>query len=285
MLSALIALALAAQGPALTPIHSESIGDDVPMASAPLVFDRTSKSSSSVVYDGRANPYLTKLREMYDLDRIAAGPGGDLGKLNRLTLWTHKQWAHNGGNEPSREDALTILAEVKDGKQYRCVEYSTVLAAAANAIGIPARSLNIKTADVETRAGGAGHVVVEAYVRDLHKWVMLDGQFGVMPMRGKTPLNAVEFQAAIARKDPRLNLGPDAQTSLPDYLDFVRAYLFYFDVSLHPHHDEAGSLQPGNVMLTPVGAKEPAVFQRRFPIRNMSFTTSTRDFYAAPGIR
>ena len=257
MLIGAIALALTAPAPALTTVHSNAFGENVAVAAHPLPFAHAKAKTDVTAADRKNNPFLAKLRSSYHLDRIVAGPGGDLERLHRLTAWVHSRWAHNGSNEPSKGDALTILTEAKLGKEFRCVEYSEVLAAAANAVGIPARVLNIKTEDVETRAGGAGHVVVEAFLPDRRKWVMADGQFGIMPMLGKTPLNAVEFQAALARKNPRLNLGPDPQTSLADYADFVRPYLYYFDAKLKAHYDPDGMVRSAGVMLVPLGAKEP----------------------------
>ena len=44
----------------------------------------------------------------------------------RLLHWVHMRWQHDGLNEPTRRDALTILREARDGKNFRCVEYAIV---------------------------------------------------------------------------------------------------------------------------------------------------------------
>lgn len=54
-------------------------------------------------------------------------------------------------------------------KRFRCVEYSIVAAGALNALGIPARTVGLRTKYVETELWSAGHVVAEAYLKDLGK--------------------------------------------------------------------------------------------------------------------
>jgi len=100
----------------------------------------------------------------------------------------HNQWQHNGNNEPHKNDVTSILEEVKEGKNFRCVEYGIVVAACLNSIGLKARQLNLKTKDVETTEYGAGHVVTEVFLNDLKKWMFIDGQFDAMPLLDGIPL-------------------------------------------------------------------------------------------------
>ena len=60
------------------------------------------------------------------------------------------------------------------------------------------RVLYLRTEDVETRTSGAGHVVVEAYIHELSKWVMFDPQMNLYVSSGKTPLNAMEIKSNMA---------------------------------------------------------------------------------------
>lgn len=162
------------------------------------------------------------------------------------------------------------------------MEYSIVISGCLNALGIPSRVLALKTEDVETRKLGAGHVVAEAYVRDPDKWILIDGQWDVIPLLNGIALNALELQQAFAQNKPGLDIHSGSQSKPTEYFKWVRPYLFYLDVSLDNRvgiADRSGA----RLMLVPVGAKKPTVFQREFPIGEMLYTHSVRAFYAKPG--
>ena len=232
------------------------------------------------------NEYLQTLREQYKLDEVVLGAANDTEKALRMVNWVHKQWKHNGANEPSSPDALTILSEAKDGKQFRCVEYGIVTTAALNAIGLPARTMGLKMKDVETVESGAGHVLLEVFLPDMHKWVMLDAQFDVMPVLKNVPLNAVEFQNAIANNYEDLEIRSLSGTSKASYVTWVAPYLYYFDVRFDNREvlgaERATFNSKQSLMLMPVGAKVPKVFQGKFPMDYLEYTTCLVDFYQAP---
>ena len=253
-----------------------------------LKFSKAStKPGYSFVYEqNQDNQFLNTLREQYNLDAIVAGAANDTERALRMVNWVHQQWNHNGMNEPSKPDALTILAEATQGKQFRCVEYGTVTAAALNAIGLPARRLGLKMKEVETTQYGAGHVLLEVYLPDLKKWVMLDGQFDIMPVLNNVPLNAVEFQQAIANNYDKLEIRSLSGTSKMQYVNWIYPYLYYFDVKFDNREGIALDRKKidgkQSLMLLPVGAKEPKVFQIVNPLDYCKYTTSVADFYQAP---
>lgn len=234
------------------------------------------------------NNYLQTLRTKYNLDAVVAGAANDTEKALRMVNWVHKQWNHNGSNEPSRNDALSILEEAKEGKQFRCVEYGIVTTACLNAIGLPARTMGLKMKEVETIEFGAGHVLLEVFLPDLNKWAMLDGQFDVMPVLNNVPLNAVEFQQAIANNYNKLEIRSLSGTSKDMYTAWVFPYLYYFDVKFD--NREGIALQRAtfdskkSLMLVPMGAKLPKVFQRKYPMDMYKYTHSVLDLYQAPAL-
>jgi hypothetical protein len=232
------------------------------------------------------NAYLQQLRTTYNLDALVAGAANDTEKALRMVNWVHQQWQHNGMNEPSSPDALTILAEVKEGKQFRCVEYGIVTTACLNAIGLPARTMGLKMKEVETIEFGAGHVLLEVYLPDLQKWVMLDGQFDVMPVLNNVPLNAVEFQQAIAHNYNKLEIRSLSGTSKMQYVNWVYPYLYYFDVRFDNREGVAFERETvdgkASLMLVPLGAKVPEVFQRKYKMDRYKYTNSLSDLYQAP---
>ncbi|WP_242916198.1 transglutaminase-like domain-containing protein [Pontibacter liquoris] len=253
-----------------------------------LAFDTKSKVPAyTMQYEKNAgNPYLNTLREQYQLDALVAGAVNDTEKALRMVHWVHQQWQHNGMNEPSKPDALTILSEVKEGKQFRCVEYGIVTTACLNAIGLPARTMGLKMKEAETIEFGAGHVLLEVYLPDLQKWVLLDGQFDVMPVLNNVPLNAVEFQQAIASNYDQLEIRSLSGASKAQYANWVYPYLYYFDVKFDNREgaDFTREKVDGkqSLMLVPTGARQPKVFQRIKPIDYCKYTNSVADLYAPP---
>ena len=229
-----------------------------------------------------ARGYLATLRQRHPLDSAVAGTTTDLARVRAMSRWGRRQWEHNGSNEPSRDDPLTILAEARAGQRFRCVEYAEVLAGALSAVGVPARVLNLKTADAATRPSGAGHVVAEAYLRDQARWVMVDGQFDVLALRDGLPLSAVELQRAVAERAPGLTIESLSGATAATYLPWITPYLYYFDV--RPRAWSTGhDATRGALMLVPVGAPTLTIFQGRIPLAEYASTHSTAVFYAAPG--
>lgn len=224
--------------------------------------------------------YLTRLRVTYDLDAVVARSTTDLERVQAICNWAHKLFRHDGNNVPAQGDPISIIGLAQQGQRFRCVEYSIVIAGCLKSLSIPARVLGLKTKDVETRGSGAGHVVAEAYLRDEGRWVMVDGQFDAIPVLAGRALSAIEFQQALAQDS-----GPTVLSlSQPDessYFGWVGEYLYYFDTQL----DQRGpgvSTDPASLMLVPLGAPEPHVFQGTSAIRNMSYTHSLADFYPTP---
>jgi hypothetical protein len=224
--------------------------------------------------------YLDEMREEFALDSVVARAADDYERVRAMSKWVRSRWEHNGSNEPQKRDPVSILHEAAAGKRFRCVEYAIVLAAALNAVDVPARVVSLKTADAETRKTGAGHVVAEAWLDERGKWIMVDGQFDVIPVLDGVPLNAVELQKAIARGDRGLRVDSYSGGNARRYFRWVEPYLYYFGTSLDGRYGTRTA--PDELVLLPIGAKEIGVFQRRFPLTDKVFTHSTAAFYARP---
>jgi len=251
-------------------------------------YDATSKTPAYQFWyeGGNQNPFLQQLKTTYPIESLVKGLSSDSAKALRVLKWVHDQWQHDGSNEPKKKDAISILEEVKEGKRFRCVEYGIVTTAALNAIGLPARVLALKTKDVETTSSGAGHVLLEVYLKDLKKWALLDGQWDAMPVMNGLALNAVEFQNAIANHYDALQIRSLSGTDKAAYAKWVFPYLYYLDVQFD-NREGVGitkELHEGkpSLMLVPQGAKNPTVFQKKWPITNVVYTSSLADFYAPP---
>jgi hypothetical protein len=256
-----------------------------------VVYDtlKVNPTISFVYPDTSNNLYLRELRNTYALDTLFIGKKNDIEKVLAVLNWTHNQWNHNGSNEPSKSDALTILKEAKEGKKFRCVEYGIVSSKALLSLNYKARILSLKTKEVETAKRSAGHVLAEVWSPEFNKWILIDGQFNLMPLLNNIPLNAVEFQRAIAQnKDFKLvNIhGEVSKKEKKRYLSFIYEYLYYLDVRFGERglsKEETAKIDNKmSLFLVPIGAKEPTVFQRKYPINYALYTNSIKDFYKQP---
>ena len=109
--------------------------------------------------------------------------------------WVTSRWVHNGMNHDNSGDANLVLDRVEAGERFACLEYGLVLAQALNAVQIPARRVGLYREGYHTGLGGA-HAVVEAWIDDLGRWVLLDGQNGAVWLDDDgTPLGVLDLQA------------------------------------------------------------------------------------------
>lgn len=243
------------------------------------------------VYPSTANnPYLDTLRYLF-----AGRATADSKPVNRLShvfdavQWTHKLWRHNGNNEPSANDALTIIREAGRGKSFRCVEYARVLTDVLLAQGYKARVLAIKTKNAEHSTTGAGHVLTEVWLDSLDKWVVADAQFNAVPLAGGHPLNAVELMQLLQQNRPVVfhnKNGPLPDTEGIIYRFFISPYLYFFDTEFDQrmirYRDKFKIDTFSSLMLGPVGTTKPKLFQQRFSLNYILYTHSLRDFYRKP---
>jgi len=231
---------------------------------------------------------LEELRTKYGLGNLTEQANSDMEKAMILLNWTANRWKHNGSNRPKKNDALSILAEVDEGKSFRCVEYGIVLAATLNSIGIPARTLELKTRDVETTKYDAGHVVSEAYLSQFNKWVFMDGQVNYIPFLNGIPLNAVEYQNAVVNHRGQLELrsitGTLSKRQANKQIKWVSKYLFYFDTVFDCSKSREECRGKRKLMLVPLDAKNPTIFQIEYKIDNCIYTNRLKDFYREPTV-
>jgi hypothetical protein len=235
------------------------------------------------------NSFLAQLRTEYSLSKLIENKTQDIEKVLAVLNWTHSQWEHNGSNEPSKNDALTILKEAKDGKKFRCVEYGIVSKTALDALNYKARVIAVKTKDVETTRFGAGHVLAEVWLPQFSKWVLIDGQFNVMPILDNIPLNAVELQQAIAENKNYQLIDLNGEVSKKrrkKYQSFIFDYLYFIDAKFDNRNlavnEKLTYEGKSGLMLVPVGAKNPTVFQIKYPLDYVVYTSSVKDFYQTP---
>ncbi|MDH7447040.1 transglutaminase-like domain-containing protein [Aquimarina sp. 2201CG14-23] len=256
-----------------------------------VTFDIESKDESMcdlIFPNPETNKELLELKKTYKLKELISTGNSDIEKSLILLNWTNSRWKHDGNNRPEKNDVISILKEAEKGEKFRCVEYGIVLSAALNSIGIPTRTLGIKTKDVETTTYGAGHIVSEAYIPELKKWVFMDGQINYIPFLDGVPLNAVEYKNAIVNHKERIELrnlsGTFDTTEALKKINWVAKYLFYFDVRFDSSEKRVNCNKKSSLMLVPINEKNPTVFQVINKMDHLRYTHNLKDFYQKPTI-
>ncbi len=126
--------------------------------------------------------------------RLPRPQASALATAEMLLGWVTERWRHSGGSHDASNDANVVLDRVEQGERFACGEYTVVLTQALNAVQIPARPISLFRLDYYA-GRGTGHVVTEAWIDDLVKWVVLDGQNGaVWRDAAEVPLGVLELQ-------------------------------------------------------------------------------------------
>lgn len=241
--------------------------------SEPNYGDSPDSTVPDQVFPVPSDPYFVGLRTWFDLDSRIPRARTELERARYLCASVHGRWTHSNDDEPSDNDPISILKESARGKRFRCVQFGIVLAGALGAFGLPARVVSMMSADVETRESGASHVVTEAWLSSLKKWVMFDAQENALVSFNGTPLSCaeiashlrvpgitVEIPALPPSVDPRIYLGIEG-FGLNFYYFQTRVDQRRFDLS------QAGNERDRpTIMLCPMGAPEPRAFQRLTPL-------------------
>jgi hypothetical protein len=232
---------------------------------------------------------IFKIKESYPIEDVVKDVPDEQTKILLAQNWVRNQWEHNGWNDANTNNAFTILKRAEQGEEFRCVEYGIVLKSVLATIGMKSRTLGLMTHDVERVKFGAGHFLTEVWLNDHKKWAMVDAQFDVMPILNNVPLNAVEFQSAIIEKKEFSLINHNGKLSPSDYkkyMDFIPHYLYYFTISFDESNIDTDRIIKfngnSNLMLVPLGSKEPRIFQRKYPIDYAEYTSSLNDFYREP---
>lgn len=238
------------------PVVSDKIAHNVP--AAPLVLTQWPELAPAgplglLDLPGRAA----------ELRSLAPAPLPSAWETAKQTLtWVTHRWAHANAHMEI-DDAVECLRRVDDGMRFACVEYSLVLSQVLNALGIPARRLSLLQAAYHVGLG-RGHVVSEAWIDDLRRWVLLDGQNGLYwTAADGVPLSAAELQGAFSYGARR----PGYVTARDDLSDSDADVWFSYFASVN---SKAGTWSPG-----PFGV----VFQRAMMVTSGPLRASPDALY------
>ena len=176
----------------------------------------------------------------------------------------------------SKADPITVVREAKAGGRFICRDYAIVTASVTGAYGMPSRLANLLPADVETRS--EAHAVAEVWVEK--KWVIADGQFGIVPELDGIPLSAVELQAALAAERPVRCRGNEARCA--EWKRFILPNLYYFKTVTDQRRFEGKA--ESMLILVPKGAPNPRKFAggNEELFAGAVYTSNPESFYGRP---
>ena len=137
-------------------------------------------------------------------ERAPAAEATAWATARRVLAWASAYWEH-AEDHVDGGDAVEVLERADAGERFACVEYSILLSQTLNALGIPARRVQVLMHDYHV-GFGRGHVVSEAWVDDLGGWVVLEGQNGAWWGTEDQPLGLRDLQALHHAGGPRLDM-------------------------------------------------------------------------------
>lgn len=141
------------------------------------------------------DPYLTTLREKYQLEKVVAPAADEWSAQLLLNEWLFKTIP--GGNpRVSANRALDILDYASRGEKFYCSHYAISYTECAQALVWQARKLGVDRWHGPESLGSTHHGVAEVWSNQFRKWVVMDPQSNLHFERNGTPLSARENRAA-----------------------------------------------------------------------------------------
>jgi hypothetical protein len=254
---------------------------------SPISFDSAEKHPAyHFKYEtNNNNAYLQELKNEYGLEKLVEGSKTQKEKALKILNWVRGQGQHDENHMQKRTDAISLLQAAKEGKNFGSKEYAIITAACLNALEMPARVLVLKKKEAATAAADSSYVLCEFFMKDYNKWVLLDPQFEVMPLRNGIPLNAVEFQNTIVNYYQDLEIQSLFTINKRTYVNSIFPFLYYFQAKLDNSvvkNTVSEKLQDEkSVLLVPKGEKVLSAFNKQSK-GALFITNSLADFYTSP---
>jgi hypothetical protein len=209
---------------------------------------RPARSSYKFGYLPLNTSRLSLARERWELDKIAAGAGGDLELFDRLAIFTRHSW-EDGWSSGQLDycppwDALAIRELARLGLSLgMCTHYATVFVTACLALGIPARHIILRD-----------HCVADAWSDEWNKWVCVDAggdaddltKYTYRFERGGLPLSSLEAHRAwLDQAFDEVELVPAPQGRAVEKFTAASRLQYWDHVFTTLREDDLHALTPG----------------------------------------
>ncbi|MCF7811402.1 transglutaminase-like domain-containing protein [bacterium] len=240
---------------------------------------------SDVFYwDSADDAYLADMRIKYDLIALTINDTTDLDRIATLCDLINHRWDHTESDLNIANDPMCILQQSEvDGKKLTCLEEAYVLAGYLSSIDIPARVVTLIPKNITEREKNKAHFIVEAYPKEIGKWIMIDPILKEIPLYHDKPINAVQLRRAIATDPKGLTIRSRFGRHKFDYKKYISDYLYYFEIPIDNRHEgtEIQDRTQKSVLLYPLGSPRPYYFLDKNQ-DNILYTTSLQVFYNPP---
>lgn len=172
------------------------------------------------------------LKDKYSLLSIA-GNGNNLTKVLNLLNWVSNNIYHKGDSE-GPNNALDILDYSFNKKQEQginCLSLSIVLSECYLAIGLKSRVVHIMPL---SPYDGDSHVIVDVYIDELNKWIMVDPTYGSYIMdKEENILGLLEIRDILSKQgfiqfNKEINYNGDDNIDLSKVKTYLAKNLYYF---------------------------------------------------------
>jgi len=156
---------------------------------------------NEILYYDFNHSFLKSIKEKYSLVSVA-GNGDDFSKAFNLLYWVSNHIMHSGISKAGTKNIFDYLEYSFDkGTDYglNCAMLSHVLSGCLMAVGLYAREIKLipcSPYDFDS------HRVVQVYLTDLKKWVMLDPTYsGYVMDKEDNPLSVLEIRQLLSEQE------------------------------------------------------------------------------------
>jgi len=145
------------------------------------------------------HPIYQRLRDKLNLGQLISGCQAEFDQLVVIRDWLRGKWAHGWDGTRLLTNALEILEEVEQGKEFHCWYFTMVYCACLSALGFQARPIAIGKANTDfipRDEMNISHVTAEVWSNEFGKWVVMDTDANCHYEQEGIPLSAYEVRRA-----------------------------------------------------------------------------------------
>lgn len=244
------------------------------------------KTLEPFTYQNSGDADLTRLREYFELDKVA-GDGDEISQIKNLLLWVHNTVRHDGGSyNPESSNAIDMFELCRsENRGVNCRMLAQILNECYLAMGFPSRYVTC----MPMKYIGDCHVINMVYSRTLGKWLWMDPSFNAYVTDEEGNLLSIEEVRQYLISDKTLILNEDANwnNEEPQTVDYYFKYymaknLFYMSARQHNEFNSETFIE-GKEM-SPMVSLYPVGYLPADDFRTHIETNNTEYFWQTPAL-